>query len=128
MTSKGKILLMDDEQIILDVTIEVLTFLGYDASIARDGAEALDLYKKEKAAGHPFDIVILDLSIPNGMGGKDAIVHLRAFDPAVKAIVSTGYTNDLIVQNFEQYGFSGILSKPYKINDMKNILEQLMQK
>jgi CheY-like chemotaxis protein len=128
MTSKGKILLMDDEEIILDVTLEVLSFLGYDASIAKDGAEALDLYKKEKSAGHPFDIVILDLSIPNGMGGKDAITHLRAFDPAVKAIVSTGYTNDPVVQNFERYGFSGILSKPYKINDMKTILEQLMQK
>jgi len=128
MTSKGKILLMDDEQIILDVTLEVLTFLGYDVSFARDGAEALDLYTKEKAAGHPFDIVILDLSIPNGIGGKDAIGHIRAFDPAVKAIVSTGYTNDPVVQNFEQYGFSGILSKPYKINDLKTVLEQLMQK
>ena len=128
MTSKGKILLMDDEQIILDVTLEVLRFLGYDADIARDGAEALDLYKKEKSAGHSFDIVILDLSIPDGMGGKDAMAQLRAFDPAVKAIVSTGYTNDPAVQNFEQYGFSGTLSKPYKINDMKNILEQLMQK
>src|SRR5208337_371008 len=126
MTSKGKILLMDDEQIILDVTLEVLTFLGYDVSFARDGAEALDLYTKEKAAGHPFDIVILDLSIPNGIGGKDAIGHIRAFDPAVKAIVSTGYTNDPVVQNFEQYGFSGILSKPYKINDLKTVLEQLM--
>ena len=76
MTSKGKILLMDDEQIILDVTLEVLRFLGYDADIARDGAEALDLYKKEKYPGHSFDIVILDLSIPDGMGGKDAMAQL----------------------------------------------------
>jgi CheY-like chemotaxis protein len=119
---------MDDEQIIIDVTHEVLRFLGYDVLYAKDGAAALELYKKEKSAGVPFDVVILDLSVPDGMGGKETIGHLKALDPSVKVIVSSGYSNDPVVQDFEQYGFSGRLNKPYKINDMKTILERLIKK
>lgn len=128
MTGKGKILLMDDEQIILDVTQEVLTFLGYDVMFAREGMEAIELYKREKDAGAPFDVVILDLSVPDGMGGKEAIGLLKAFDPGVKAVVSTGYSNDPVVLDFAGYGFSGKLSKPYKISDLKQVLEQLIGK
>ncbi len=128
MTSKGKVLLMDDEQIILDVTLEVLKFLGYDVMFAREGAAAIELYKKEKAAGVPFDVVIIDLSVPEGMGGKETIGLLKAFDPEVKAVVSTGFSSDPVVLDFSSYGFSGKLTKPYKINDLKNILEQLVAK
>jgi CheY-like chemotaxis protein len=128
MAGKGKILVMDDEQIILEVTHEVLNFLNYDAMFASDGQTAIDLYKKEKKAGAPFDIVILDLSVQTGMGGKETIEELRKFDPAVKGIVSTGFVNDPVVENFSQYGFSGKLTKPYKISDLKEILEQLMKK
>lgn len=128
MTGKGKILMMDDEQIILDVTLEILRFLEYDVMFTRDGAAALDLYKQEKEAGAPFDLVILDLTVPAGLGGKDAIALLKLYDPAVKAIVSSGHSHDPVVQNFRQYGFSGRLSKPYKINDLKEILEQLIKK
>ena len=128
MAGKGKILMMDDEQIILDVTDEVLKFLKYDGMFARDGLAAIDLYKKEKIAGSPFDIVILDLFVSTGMGGKETIEELRKFDPAVKAIISSGYSNDPVVENFSRYGFYGRLTKPYKINDLKTILEQLMEK
>ncbi len=128
MTGKGKVLLMDDEQIILDVTQEVLRFLGYEVQFAQDGRAAIDLYVKEKAAGAPFDLLILDLSVPDGMGGKEAIEKIRALDPDVKAIVSSGYSNDPAIQDFSRYGFCGKLAKPYKINDMKNILEQYIRK
>ena len=128
MTSKGKILLMDDEQIILDVTLEVLRFLDYEVQFAREGVAALGLYKQQKEAGVPFDLVILDLSVPEGMGGKETIGQLKAYDPSVKAVISSGYSNDPVVQDFESYGFSGKLSKPYKISDMKNILELLIAK
>ena len=128
MTSKGKILLMDDEQIILDVTLEVLRFLDYEVQFAREGVAALGLYKQQKEAGVPFDLVILDLSVPEGMGGKETIGQLKAYDPSVKAVISSGYSNDPVVQAFESYGFSGKLSKPYKISDMKNILELLIAK
>ena len=128
MTSKGKVLLMDDEQIILDVTMEVLKFLGYGVMFASEGAAAIELYKTEKAAGVPFDLVILDLSVPYGMGGKETIALLKAVDPKVKAVVSTGFSDDPVVLDFASYGFSGKLIKPYKINDLKNILEQLIKK
>jgi CheY-like chemotaxis protein len=126
--SKGKVLLMDDEQIILDVTLEVLQFLGYDVQFARDGAEAIALYIREKSANTPFDVVILDLSVPDGMGGREAIGKLKELDPSVKAIVSSGYTNDPCVQDYAGFGFAGKLAKPYKINDMKILLEQLIKK
>jgi CheY-like chemotaxis protein len=128
MAGKGKVLLMDDEQIILDVTLDVLRFLEYDVMFAPDGTAALELYKQEKEAGVPFDLVILDLSVSEGLGGKDAITLLKAYDPTVKAIVSSGYSNDPVVQNFMQYGFSGRLSKPYKISDLKEILELIIKK
>jgi CheY-like chemotaxis protein len=127
-SNKGKVLPMDDEQIILDVTLEVLQFLGYEVQFARDGAEAVALYTREKSAGVPFDVVILDLSVPDGMGGKDALVRLREVDPAVKAVVSSGHTNDPCVIDYAGSGFSGKLAKPYKINDMKQVLEQLIKK
>jgi len=128
MAGKGKILLMDDEQIILDVTLEVLKFLGYDALFAREGGQALELYRQEKAAGAPFDVVILDLSVPDGMGGKETMARLKELDPGVRAIVSSGYTHDPVVVDYAAYGFAGRLAKPYKINDMKNILEELMKR
>jgi CheY-like chemotaxis protein len=128
MASKGKVLLMDDEQIILDVTLEVLKFLDYEVKFARDGAAALEIYRNEKEAGSPFDLVILDLSVPEGLGGKEAIALLKAYDPNIRAIVSSGYTHDPVVQDFRRYGFSGVLSKPYKISDMKQILEQMVKK
>jgi CheY-like chemotaxis protein len=128
MSGKGKVLLMDDEQIILDVTGEILTFLKYDVMTAKDGQAAVDLYKKEKAAGSPFDMVILDLSVPNGLGGKETIELLRTVDPDVKAVVSSGYTNDPVVQDFSRYGFSERLTKPYNIQEMRNLLESVIKK
>jgi CheY-like chemotaxis protein len=128
MPGKAKILLMDDEQIILDMTRDVLDFLNYDVMFAKEGSTAIDLYKQEKAAGVPFDIVILDLSVANGLGGKETIEQLRKYDPAVKAIVSTGYMNDPAVENFSLYGFCEKLTKPYSLKDLKNLLENVMKK
>jgi DNA-binding NtrC family response regulator len=127
MPGKAKILLMDDEQIILDMTRDVLDFLNYEVMSAREGSKAIDLYKQEKAAGNPFDIVILDLSVANGLGGKETIEQLLKFDPAVKAVVSTGYTNDPAVENFSRYGFCEKLTKPYTVKDLKNLLEKVMK-
>ena len=128
MPGKAKILLMDDEQIILDMTRDVLDFLNYDVMFAKEGSKAIDLYKQEKAAGVPFDIVILDLSVANGLGGKETIEQLRKYDPYVKAIVSTGYMNDPAVENFSLYGFCEKLTKPYALKDLKNLLEKVMKK
>lgn len=128
MPGKAKILLMDDEQVILDMTRDVLNFLRYDVMFAREGAEAIALYKKEKAAGQPFDIVILDLSVTHGLGGRETIEQLRLFDPGVKAIISSGFTNDPVVEDFSRYGFCEKLTKPYSISDLKKLLEDVMER
>jgi CheY-like chemotaxis protein len=128
MAGKGKVLLVDDEEIILDVSREVLQFLGYEAAFAREGMAAIELYKQEKEAGRPFDLVIIDLTIPDGMGGRETIERLRSYDPGVKAVVSSGYANDPVVQDFASCGFSGRLTKPYRINEMKALLEDMIKK
>ena len=127
MPGKAKILLMDDELVIREMTQDVLKFLDYDVMFAEDGSQAIDLYKQEKAAGVPFDIVILDLLVVHGLGGKETIDQLRKFDPAVKAIVSSGFINDPVVENFTRYGFCERLTKPYTLTDLKNLLEKVMK-
>ena len=128
MAGKGKVLLVDDEDIILDVSREVLQFLGYVAVFAKEGLAAIELYKQENEAGRPFDLVIIDLTIPDGMGGRETIERLRSYDPGVKAVVSSGYANDPVVQDFARYGFSGRLTKPNRINEMKALLEDMIHK
>ena len=128
MTSKGKVLFMDDEQIIVDMTRDVMKFLDYEVMFAEDGLAAIDLYKKEKSAGVPFDVVILDLTIPSGLGGKETIRELRKLDPGVKAIVSSGFIDDPAVHDFSGYGFCEKLTKPYNMHDLKRILEKVMKK
>ncbi len=122
---RGNILVMDDEENIRDVAGEMLAFLGYSVDFANDGEEAAALYRQALETGQPYSAVLMDLTIPGGMGGKEAIGILRDMDPDVKGIVSSGYSNDPIMADFRAYGFSGIISKPYKLNELKKVLEQL---
>lgn len=128
MTSNGKVLLMDDEQVILDVTQEVMRFLGYDVMFAKNGTIAIELYQHEKTAGHPFDLVILDLSVPDGMGGKEAFEKIHALDPHAKVVISSGYTEDPMMTDHAAFGLAGILAKPYRITDIKALLETMIRK
>jgi PAS domain S-box-containing protein len=124
---KGKILVMDDEEMIRNLCRSILTGFGYKAEMARDGAEAIALYKQAKAAGVPFDAVIMDLTVPGGMGGKEAIQRLQAIDPQIKAIVSSGYSDDPIMADYRRYGFSGVVAKPYDVNDLIATLNTVLQ-
>lgn len=122
-----KILFMDDEERILNAVGEMLVYsFGYQVAMATDGAQAIELYKRAKESGEPFDAVIMDLTVPGGMGGQEAIAYLRDFDPKVKAIVSSGYANDPIVADFERYGFCGVVSKPYKIDELNEVLHSII--
>lgn len=123
---KGKVLVMDDELLIRQLTREMLTNLGYQVCITKDGFEALGLFERCKKDGRPFDAVIMDLTIPGGMGGKEAITKLLLLDPEVKAIVSSGYCNDPIMADFRSYGFSGVLSKPYTAIQMSKLLHTVI--
>lgn len=126
MTSKGKVLLMDDEQVILDVTNEVLRFLGYEVMFARDGAAAIELYRQEQEKGTPFDLVILDLSVPDGIGGKEAFEKLHALDPGARIVISSGFTNDPMLTDYASFGLNGVLAKPYRITEIKALLENMI--
>ncbi len=116
----GKILFMDDEGIIRDSIGQLLELSGYEVEHAEDGKQAIALYKKEMETKRPFDAVILDLTIRGGMGGKETIKKLLEIDPGVKAIVTSGYSNDPVMANFREYGFIDVLVKPF--NNPKELI------
>ncbi len=121
-TGKGKILVMDDEEIVLEVVGQMIKVLGYEVEFAKDGSETIELYKKAKKSAQPFDALLIDLTIRSGMGGKETIQKLLKIDPEIRAIVSSGYSNDPIMADYRKYGFRGIIAKPYKIKELGEIL------
>jgi PAS domain S-box-containing protein len=125
---KGRVLIMDDEEIIRDAAGRVLQAAGYEVESAADGNAAIELYCKAREAGKPFDLVIMDLTVPGGVGGKDAVRRLHEIDPGVKAIVSSGYSQDPILANYRDYGFLGVITKPYHIREMSEIVSRVIAK
>lgn len=124
----GKVLIMDDEEMLRYVLGEMLLHLGYKVNCASDGSEAIDLYLKAMNNREPFDAVIMDLTVPGGMGGKEAIKKLLELDPNVNAIVSSGYSNDPIMAEHRKYGFKEVLAKPYTIENLAHVLHQVINK
>jgi PAS domain S-box-containing protein len=122
----GKILIMDDDDMVRDVAGRILTRLGYEVEYARDGLEAITLYSRALNGGKPFNLVIMDLTIPGGMGGKEAVKQIREIDPSVKAIVSSGYSNDPIMAQYHEYGFIGVVSKPYTIKLLGDTVQKVL--
>ena len=123
MTGSGRILVMDDDATIRKVIASMLDILGFKVTPAHDGQEAVDLYRKSIKAGKPFTAVILDLTVPGGMGGQEAIKQLLKHDPDVKAFVSSGYADGSVMANFRDYGFTGAIPKPYRMQDLNIIVE-----
>ena len=128
VSGHGRILIMDDEPLIRDVTSQMLQQIGYEVVAANDGAEAIERYLRAIETGTRFDAVIMDLTIPGGMGGKEAIKKLREIDPNMKAIVSSGYSSDPVMANYQDYGFDGFISKPYKMDELGRALQTVMKK
>lgn len=124
-TGRGRILVMDDEPSIRRMVEDALTQFGYEVISAQHGQEAIDLFSKSLTTGKRFDVVLLDLTIPGAMGGKEAIQHLLTLDPQVKAIVTSGYSDDPIMSDYQRYGFQSILIKPYKIMDLAKLLDSV---
>ncbi len=125
---RGRILVMDDEQSIRRMVEDALTQFGYEVTVAPDGQTVIDVFSEALTSGETFDAILLDLTIPGGMGGKEALQHLRKLDPNVKAIVTSGYSDDPIMSDFQAFGFQDILVKPYKIVDLAKSLESLCAK
>ncbi len=121
----GKILIMDDEEIVRDVAEQMLDYLGYTTRSVPDGEQALELYQKALKDGRPFDAVLMDLTIPGGMGGKKTMTRLLEIDPQAQGIASSGYANDPIMANYTDYGFSAVVPKPYKLDELRARLQPL---
>jgi len=122
----ARILVMDDEDTIRRLAVRMLTSCGYSLATAPGGQEAVEMYKQALEAGEPFDAVIMDMTIPGGVGGVDAIKSLLMIDPHVKAIVSSGYVGDPVMANFADYGFKGIAAKPYTVNELRAVVAQIL--
>ncbi len=124
--NKGFVLIMDDEELLRNLAIRSFTKYGYKIDVAKDGEEALKLFKKAKKNKKPYNVVVLDLVVPEGMGGEETIEQLLRIDPKVKAIVCSGFSNDLILADHEKYGFSAVISKPYKFSELDFTIQKLI--
>lgn len=121
----GKVLLMEDEESVRQTANEMLIFLGYDVELAGDGAEAVKLYKEAFLSDRPFDVVITDLTVRGGMGGKMAVSELIKVDPKVKAIVSSGYSSDSF-SDYKTYGFCNVIAKPYRLQELGKVMSSVV--
>jgi len=126
LAGAGKILVMDDEEMVREVAGEILKRLGYEVEYARNGEEAIERYVQSRTSGRPFDIVIVDLTSPGGMGGKEIAEELLRIDPAVTTIISSGYSNDPIMANYREYGFKGAVSKPYQPGVLSAVIKKAL--
>ena len=122
----GRVLIMDDQEEILEVAGGMIKAMGFEVQYARDGNEAVELYRRSMDENNAFDVVIMDLTVPDGMGGEEAIKKMIEIDPKVKAIVSSGYSNDSIMANFSQYGFKGVVAKPYSMEQLAAVVQDTM--
>lgn len=116
---------MDDEEMVGDIACQMLAHLGYEAKHVTDGQVAVDEYVRLFEAGDPYNVVIMDLTIPGGMGGREAVIEILAVDSAAKVLVSSGYSTDPIMTHFGDYGFVGVINKPFDLASIQKILEDL---
>jgi signal transduction histidine kinase/ActR/RegA family two-component response regulator len=125
-TGTERLLVMDDDEALRDLSKAVLSTLGYDVQTAGDGAEAVDLYAKTKAAGRGFDAVLLDLTVTGGIGGMEAAAMLKQLDPNSKLIVSSGYSEAPVMSHFAEYGFDAVIVKPWTVKEMSEVLRRVL--
>lgn len=123
---KRRILLMDDEQMILDIVSRMLGHLGYEVTTCTDGSQAIAAFAKSKSHAEPFDVVMMDLVIPNGVGGQDAVHTIKKIDPSVRVIASSGHLEHPVMQDHKAFGFNAVLEKPYKLEKLQQVIETVI--
>ncbi|HEY3378922.1 MAG TPA: response regulator [Armatimonadota bacterium] len=121
-----RVLILDDDAIVRDVMEEIITTLGFDAVSTADGEEMLVRYAEAGEAGAPFALVIMDLIMPGGLGGLEAMQRLLAQDPQVRAIVSSGYAADSIMVDYRRHGFSGVIAKPFRVQELREVIDSVL--
>lgn len=128
VTASAKVLVMDDEELIQSICKEILISMGHKVDTVSCGEEAIRIFKERFDSGEKFDLVIMDLTIPGGLGGKDTLVELKKIDPTVKTIVASGYSNDPVMSNYKEYGFDDMITKPYKFEDLNATVNRILSK
>ena len=118
---------MDDDASLRTVLRLTLNIMGHEAVAAADGASALAEFRAARERGQPYDLVILDLTVPDGMGGLETMAELRQIDPAVRAVVMSGYSDNAALQNWSAAGFCGALAKPFENATLVRVLSQALQ-
>jgi two-component system cell cycle sensor histidine kinase/response regulator CckA len=118
---------MDDKPFVRNAAVKALQLFGYEVEGVADGAEAIALYKEEMKKGKPFDLIILDLTIPGGMGGEDTLRELREIDPKAKAIVSSGYSEDPVMSEYKKHGFNEVVKKPYQYEELCAVVTKVIK-
>lgn len=123
----GRILIMDDDDQILEMATKMLSLFGYEVELAKEGNEALALFQQKRQAGTPIDLVVMDLTIPGAMGGKEAMAKLHEIDPLAKAIVTSGYANDPVMANCRDYGFLAAIQKPFQLQELTATIAAVLE-
>jgi CheY-like chemotaxis protein len=121
---RGRVLFMDDEEEIRKMTAALFRQMGLEVVTTADGQAAVQQFQEARNSGHPFDLVVMDLTVPGAMGGREATETLRRIDPGVKVIVSSGYSSDPIMANYRSHGFCGCVAKPYRVRDLTQTLRE----
>ena len=124
----ARILVMDDDKMIREAATKMLKLMGHSVETAPEGKQAIEMYKQSLDIGEPFDVVIMDLTIPGGVGGKEAIKGILDIDPEARVIVSSGYANDPVMANYTEYGFKDIVAKPYSMSHLWDVLNRVLKK
>lgn len=122
----GKILVMDDEAEVRATVGEMLTYLGYEVYFAAEGKEAIQMYLDARKSA-PYDLIMLDLTVKGGMGGRDTLTELLKTDPKVQAVICSGYSGDQVMTNYQEYGFKGVVKKPYTIEELSGVIYQVIK-
>lgn len=122
----GKVLLLDDEEVIVEVAGNMLEVLGFEVVSAQDGQEAVQKFEEAYNSGKPFNLILFDLTIPGGMGGQEAFEKIREIDSEIKGIVSSGYSNDPVMADHKLHGFAGVIAKPYQIEELQDIIKKIL--
>ena len=126
-TGDARILIMDDNVELVDSLTKVFVRKGYEVIHAEEGVRAIELYREAMGSSTPIDLLILDITIPGGMGGKETIAELLKIDPKVKAIVASGYSKDPVLANYSNYGFKGGLRKPFRMDQVLNMVGRILE-
>lgn len=125
-SSQGRVLLVDDEEQVRKSTSRILAHLKFEVEVAEDGRTAVSKYKEALSQNRRFDAVIIDLSMPGGMDGLETLSKLYEEDQSIKAIASSGYINDPVLENYQDFGFRGAIMKPYRISELQQVMQNAL--